>query len=245
MFSSHFKRLLIQEIMLTSRQKQLLTLIIADYVNSAEPVGSSSLVNKYKLKMSSATIRNEMGELEKRGYIIKPHASAGRMPSEKAYIWFVEKRLEYHKSVKLQKVIEELLTKGVYEQAIKNVAKLVAQLSGQAVIVGFKFNHAYYTGLSNLFRHPEFQEYGQVVNLTATIDRMDDMVSRLFDEVKDDVRIFIGHNNPFGSQTSLIITKYKYKDREPGVFALLGPVRMDYNKNYSLIKQTKEVIQQK
>ena len=231
--------------MLTSRQKQLLTLIIADYVGSAEPVGSSNLVNKYNLKMSSATIRNEMGELEKRGYLIKPHASAGRMPSEKAYNWFVEKRLEYHKSVKLQKIIHELLNKGVYEGAIKNIAKLIAQLSGQAVIVGFKFNHAYYTGLSNLFRHPEFQEYGHVVNLTTMLDRMDDMLERAIDEINSDVRIFVGHNNPFGAQTSLVITKYKFKDREPGVFALIGPMRMDYNKNYSLIRQTKEAIQKK
>jgi len=231
--------------MLTSRQKQLLSLIITDFVHSAEPVGSSNLVKKYELKMSSATIRNEMSELEKRGYLVKPHASAGRVPSEKAYDWFVGKCLEYHKSIKLQKIIEELLKKGVYEQGIKNVAKLVAQLSGQAVIVGFKFNHAYYTGISNLFRHPEFQEYGHVVNLTTMLDRMDDMLEKVFDDINNDVRIFVGHNNPFGAQTSLVITKYKFKDREPGVFALLGPMRMDYNKNYSLIRQTKEVIQKK
>lgn len=231
--------------MLTSRQKQLLCLIINDFVNTAEPVGSSSLVNKYKLKMSPATIRSEMAELEKRGYLVKPHTSAGRVPSEKAYEYFVEKHLEYHKSIKLEKVIEELLKKAVYEQAIKNTAKLLSQLSGQAVIVGFKFNHAYYTGLSNLFRHPEFQEYGQVVNLTAMIDRMDDMLAQLFDEVKDEVGIFVGHKNPFGSQTSLVISRFRYEDREPGVIALLGPIRMDYSKSYSLIKQAKEVIGKK
>jgi len=231
--------------MLTSRQKQLLCLIINDYVNTAEPVGSSSLVNKYKLKMSSATIRSEMNELEKRGYLVKPHTSAGRMPSEKAYDWFVEKHLEYAKSIRLEKVIEQLMKKAVYEQAVKNVAKLLAQLSGQAVIVGFKFNHAYCTGLSNLFRHPEFQEYGQVVNLTTTIDRMDDLVGQLFDEVEDDVRILIGHKNPFGTHTSLVISRFKFADREPGVIALLGPMRMDYNKSYSLIREAKEVIENK
>jgi len=231
--------------MLTSRQKQLLGLIINDFVISAEPVGSGNLVDKYRLKMSSATVRAEMAELEKRGYLVKPHTSAGRIPSEKAYDWYIEKHLEYSKSIKLEKVIEELLNKGVYEQAIKNIAKLLAQLSGHALIVGFKFNHAYYTGLSNLFRHPEFQEYGQVVNLTAMIDRMDDMLASVFDEVKNDVRIFIGQKNPFGSQTSLVICRFKYADREPGIIALLGPLRMDYNKSFSLIRQAKEVIEKK
>jgi heat-inducible transcriptional repressor len=192
--------------------------------------------------MSSATVRAEMAELEKRGYLIKPHTSAGRIPSEKAYNYFVEKFLEYHKSIKLQKLIEEIFKKSVYEEALKNLAKLLAQLSGQAVIVGFKFNHAYYTGLSNLFRHPEFQEYGKVMNLTATIDRMDDVLSLMFDNIKDEVRILIGQKNPFGSQTSLVITQYKYGDREPGVLALLGPRRMDYNNNYSLIRQAQESI---
>lgn len=229
--------------MLTSRQKQLLGLIIKDFINTAQPVGSTNLVNRYDLKMSSATIRSEMAELEKRGYLVKPHASAGRVPSEKAYQWFVDKRLEFAKSIKLQKVISQILERSVYEQAVKNIAKLVAQVSGQAIVVGFKFNHAYYTGLMNLFRHPEFQDYGQVINLTAMIDRMDDMMGRLFDEVGSDVSILIGHKNPFGAQSSLIITNFQYRDRAAAVLALLGPLRMDYNKNYSLIRQAKETIE--
>ena len=189
-----------------------------------------------------ATARAEMSELEKSGYLIKPHTSAGRVPSEKAYDFFVKEFLEYEKSVKLQNVIQEMLQKSIYEQAIKQVAKLLAQISGEAVIVGFKFNHAYYTGLSNLFRHPEFQEYSQAFNLTAMLDRLDDTLSMIFDNVNEEAQILVGTNNPFGPQTSLVIAKYKYADREPGVLALLGPLRMDYNKNYSLVRQTKEVI---
>lgn len=228
--------------MLTSRQKQLLCLAIQEYVQSADPVGSNSLVKKYKLKISPATVRNELAELEKRGYMSQPHTSAGRIPTEKAYQYFVDKYLEYRKIIKLEKALKQILDNSIYEQGVKNVAKLLSQLSGQAIIIGFKFNHAYYTGLSNLFRQNEFQQYRKIINLSATLDRMDDLVGKIFDGMEKDVDVYIGHQNPFGNQSSLVISRFKYQDREPGILGLLGPLRMDYNKNYSLVRQTQEVI---
>lgn len=228
--------------MLTSRQKQLLCLAIQEYVATAEPVGSSSLVKKFRLKISPATVRNELAELEKRGYMAQPHTSAGRIPSEKAYQYYVDKYLEYRKLVKLEKALMQILENTIYESGLKNIAKLLAQLSGQTMIVGFKFNHAYYTGLSSLFRQVEFQQYSRVINLTSTLDRLDEIVSKIFNEAVGEVRIEVGHNSPFGNQTSLMVSRFKYRDREPGIFALLGPMRMDYNRNYSLVRQTKEVI---
>ncbi|MEX2246217.1 MAG: heat-inducible transcriptional repressor HrcA [Dehalococcoidia bacterium] len=75
---------------LTERRSRLLSLIIAEYVDTATPVGSDSIVRKYELPFSSATIRNEMARLEEEGYISHPHTSAGRMPSDKGYRYYVE-----------------------------------------------------------------------------------------------------------------------------------------------------------
>jgi heat-inducible transcriptional repressor len=76
--------------MLSERQADLLNLIIEDYVDSAVPVGSKALVNKHQMELSSATIRIEMGRLEEEGYISQPHTSAGRVPSDKGYRYYVE-----------------------------------------------------------------------------------------------------------------------------------------------------------
>lgn len=76
---------------LTERQETILTLIIRDYVDAATPISSKGLVEKYNLGISSATIRNEMGELTEKGYLRQPHTSAGREPTEAGYRYFVQR----------------------------------------------------------------------------------------------------------------------------------------------------------
>lgn len=78
---------------LTERQKTLLLLIIRDYIESAQPVGSKRLVEHYRINLSSATIRNEMAALTEMGYLRQPHTSAGRVPTEEGYRYFVSQMM--------------------------------------------------------------------------------------------------------------------------------------------------------
>lgn len=80
--------------MLDDRKKQILQAIIEEYINSAEPVSSGTIVTKYGFSFSSATVRNEMSELERLGYLEKPHTSAGRVPSAKGYRFYVDELLK-------------------------------------------------------------------------------------------------------------------------------------------------------
>jgi heat-inducible transcriptional repressor len=79
---------------LTERRARLLSLIVSEYVDSAVPVGSETIVRRFDLPFSSATIRNEMARLEEEGYISHPHTSAGRVPSDKGYRHYVESLME-------------------------------------------------------------------------------------------------------------------------------------------------------
>ena len=74
---------------LTTRQKQILSLIVHEYISSADTVASKHLVEKYNLNLSSATVRNEMSALTEQGYLMQPHTSAGRVPTEAGYRYFV------------------------------------------------------------------------------------------------------------------------------------------------------------
>ncbi len=76
--------------MLSERRAAILRLIVSDYVESAQPVGSENIVRRHQLEVSSATIRNEMARLEEEGFILQPHTSAGRVPSDRGYRYFVE-----------------------------------------------------------------------------------------------------------------------------------------------------------
>ena len=81
---------------LSERKKQILKAIIGDYIRTAEPVGSKALTEGHELPFSSATIRNEMSELEDMGYLEKPHTSAGRIPSPQGYRLYVDELMETH-----------------------------------------------------------------------------------------------------------------------------------------------------
>ena len=74
---------------LTERQRMILALVVRHYTETAQPVGSARLVQRYKLEMSTATVRNEMAALTEMGYLRQPHTSAGRVPSEEGYRYFV------------------------------------------------------------------------------------------------------------------------------------------------------------
>lgn len=75
---------------LDKRKKEILQAVVDEYINTAEPVSSATLVEKYELNYSSATVRNELAELENNGYLDKPHTSSGRVPSEKGYRFYVD-----------------------------------------------------------------------------------------------------------------------------------------------------------
>lgn len=96
MVSTHVKRVLIKrgDKVLDGRKLSILKAIINDYIDTAEPVGSRTIARKHELGLSSATIRNEMADLEEMGYLEQPHASAGRVPSDKGYRIYVDKLLQ-------------------------------------------------------------------------------------------------------------------------------------------------------
>lgn len=78
------------DISISERQRQILSIIVEEYVGTARPVASEQIVNGHGLNVSSATVRNDMAELERSGLIVQPHTSAGRVPSERGYRYFVE-----------------------------------------------------------------------------------------------------------------------------------------------------------
>lgn len=90
--------------MLNDRKKQILQAIIEEYIQTAEPVSSNAIVQKYNLDYSSATVRNEMASLEKEGFLDKPHTSAGRIPSAKGYRFYVDELLK-EDNISLEEVV--------------------------------------------------------------------------------------------------------------------------------------------
>jgi len=126
--------------MLDERKLKILLAIINNYINSAEPVGSRTISKKYDFGVSSATIRNEMSDLEDLGFLNKPHSSAGRVPSDKAYRFYVDKLMKsgHMESDTLKDFeIREMLMKesNEMEELIQNSAKLLSAITSYTSIV--------------------------------------------------------------------------------------------------------------
>ncbi len=225
-----------------SRKEHLLNTIIEEYIKTSEPVGSKCIAVSSAFEVSPATIRNEMVELEKMGLITHPHTSAGRIPTEKGYKYYIQNSLKEKDLTKREK---DMLIEAAHdepEKKIKSLAKGVAEVSHMGVFVAFTENNFYYTGISNLFSHPEFYSHESVSSMSEIIDRLDEIIYKIFDTIGDDVEILLGRENPFGQECTCIITKFNNRKVENGIFGVLGPMRMDFQKNYSVVQFAKKLI---
>ena len=223
--------------MISDRKKFLLITLIKDYIKTAQPVSSGALVKRYKLDISPATVRNELAELEEDGYIYQPHTSAGRVPTELAYSLLAQSLSKNDKVRSLRHDEQSALNKvfDYTEPAFKKTAKLIADLSSNAVFWAFHKNNLYYTGLANLFSQPEFKQLNVIYDVSEVIDRLEDIIDNSFEKITMGCQILIGQKNPFGDFLSVVLTKYKNKNQS-AIFGILGPLRMNYAKNLALVE---------
>lgn len=232
--------------MLTNRQEKLLNILIGEYIKSSEPVSSKALVKLGQFSLSSATLRNEMNVLEEAGYLAHFHTSGGRVPTTKAYRLYVDNLMagpgiyvpEATKK-KIHKTINEAGNDP--EELNKVVANIVSVLSDNIVVTNVKDSDYFYkTGLANLFELPEFREFNRVFNVASVFDHFD----RVFNQIENeflglsDISIFIGDENPIKNikEEAVILVRYPLPDRKMGSMTIIGPMRMDYEKNIGLAK---------
>lgn len=126
---------------LDDRKMKILQAIIRNYLETGEPVGSRTISKYTDLNLSSATIRNEMADLEELGYILQPHTSAGRIPSDKGYRLYVDQMME-EKEREVEEMKEILLEKeDKMEHLLKQVAKVLAQNTNYATMISAPQTH--------------------------------------------------------------------------------------------------------
>lgn len=217
-----------------SRQELILNTIISEHIETGLPVASAALVRKYNLDISAATVRNEMAALEMGGYIAQPHTSAGRVPTELAYNLYL-KKLKIKKLAKTCSDNIDTLLETKNEISFKEIAKLISQVSGNAVFWAFHKHNLYYTGISNLFQQPEFARINVIHDISGVIDRLDEIIGNLIEETEMGTHTTIGSSNPFGNIFGTTLAKYRLNGNT-GMFGVIGPVRMDYEKTISLIE---------
>lgn len=230
------------------RQEKVLMAIVKEYVKSAEPISSQVLFEKYKLNVSPATLRMDMVDLTKESYLFQPYVSAGRIPTERAYHFYINKisspKLSANIEQRLEKIFREKKKKEKKE-ILEELGKFLSVISRNVSLLFFE-EALIWQGLSLLFSQPEFYNRDEILEFTKAFEEIYENLrfglletENILEENENDIKVFIGRKNPFIAveDLSLIIS-----DWDKGMIGILGPRRMDYYKNIALIKKTKDLL---
>ncbi|MBI2463186.1 MAG: hypothetical protein HYV65_03060 [Candidatus Spechtbacteria bacterium] len=235
------------------RQTTILRYVIEDYINSAIPIGSQFLAEKYGLGISPATIRKEMMDLTEAGYLEQPHTSAGRIPTAKGYHFFVDvvmedirARNEASDENKIAKKLQQLIDEAERE-VMPEITEYIADMTRNFVL-GWSSDRAFYSdGVKYLLNEPEFNDHQTLCEMVLFMeDAQDEIPQRLAPTEK--VRVFIGNENPISKAQdfSMLACSVSLPDNAEGTIAIVGPMRMQYRKNIAVLdylqQYTKELF---
>jgi len=245
------------DLMLTLRREKLLNAIVDVYIKTAEPVSSKQLVNSHFSEVSSATIRNEMCDLEEAGYLSHIYTSSGRVPTDRAYRFYVDRIIEdenMHPALAVRKKIRGVLydVENDAREINKAAANMLADLSENIVIANvIERDEFYKTGLASLFEFPEFKEFDRMFNLASFFDNFESVFDKVgsdfFEDMDVDLRVVIGKENTIKNikDETVILAKYSLPDNFRGSITMIGPTRMDYEKNIGLVRCMVDEINEK
>lgn len=232
--------------MLTDRQQRILQAIVEQYAEVASPVGSSLLAKVFNV--SSATIRAEMAELERLGLITQPHTSAGRIPTDKGYRFYVNNIADNASETPAERRVEKALASrvasgGESERVIKNAVDTLVELTHNLGLATIG-DQLYMSGLSNLFGQPEFMNNGQVREVARLLDNLEPW---LYEAAPNEpLSVYIGQENPIGRSAgcSLIVSRFRSNFSDHSYIGVLGPTRQSYRDVMTLVRRTGEALEE-
>ena len=237
---------------MTGRQKQILTAIIEQYAEVAVPVGSSLLAKLFGV--SSATIRAEMASLEEKGYISQPHTSAGRIPTDNGYRFYVNEIAEGNDGQSPQMLerstraldarVASYVDADRADRAIRSAVDSLCEIT-QNLGIATIGDQLYMSGMGNLFSQPEFLANPASVQQVARL--LDNLEPWLREAAPNEpLNVFIGAENPIGksSQSSLIVSRFRSPYSDRSYIGVLGPTRQDYAKVMRLVRHTGAMLEE-
>ncbi|MBR3254161.1 transcriptional regulator [Candidatus Saccharibacteria bacterium] len=233
---------------ITERQKGILCQIIEEYAETASPVGSVTLAKLFNV--SPATVRAEMARLEALGLIAQPHTSAGRVPTDAGYRFYVnnlENRENSEPELALDRGAHALevrvTSQSRADAAIRGAVDSLVELTGNlglATIGG----QLYLSGISRLFTQPEFGDTRRVQSVAKLLDNLEPWLREA--APGEALNIFIGHENPIGknSEVSLIISKFRSPFSDRSYIGVLGPTRQNYSRVMALVRHAGNMLEE-
>ncbi|MCD8561543.1 transcriptional regulator [Candidatus Saccharibacteria bacterium] len=233
---------------MTERQRLILAAIIEQHAEIAAPVGSVMLAKLFGV--SSATIRSEMARLEEMGFIEQPHTSAGRIPTDAGYRFYVnslnEAQTEQPQLLdRSARAIEaRVSTHGKHaDRAIRSAVDSLVELT-QNLGLATIGDELYLSGIGNLFSQPEFLQGNHAQQVARLLDNLEPWLREA--APNEPLNVYIGSENPIGksSGATLIISRFRSPYSDNSYIGVLGPTRQSYAKVMRLVRHAGAMLEE-
>ncbi|HEX9436052.1 MAG TPA: hypothetical protein VGA16_02685 [Candidatus Limnocylindria bacterium] len=237
---------------LTPRQREILHAVIREHIVSARPVASAALVQRYRMDVSTATVRNELADLEELGLLTHPHTSAGRVPTDLGYRYFIESLMpQPHLRPEEQVTLSHQFRQASADAAqwLQLAASALARVTAEAALATYDRvldpdevvwqREIHYEGIELILEQPEFEvreRVRDVVSLLHDRARLAKVLPDLLDEGEVAVTIGSEHTVEALRPFSLVIGRYGRAHGPVGYIGVVGPTRMDYQRTIGAVR---------
>lgn len=211
--------------MISERERDILGVLVRDYIESAMPVSSAHISRTLGHFLSPASIRNTLSTLADRGYIKQPHTSAGRVPTQKAYRFFVDTLLE-NNEIEYSRSSREAVEH--WEGDMLDRLGVVSGIMGEKLTI-------HVAGFEHLFSEPEFLEYAMIKQFGKFLHTLERARENYAEALRgNDFAFLIGHENPVHHASNISTAVCLLDDGY--IFFAAGPMRMNYEKIINVFK---------
>lgn len=232
--------------MLKERQKNILDAVIQEYIKTARPVASRDIAKKPRLGISPATARNEMLKLDELGYLEQPHTSAGRVPTDQGYRFFVDNLIgDLPLGERERGLISKLFKITDENEFVRDASRTIAHISRSFTAFGLTEGNIFYAaGFSEVLSEPEFQEPESIRMFGQLVECWEDKARNFFENLDPEVdgQIFIGRENLLkeARDCAVFISRFLHPRGFEGFITMVGPKRTNYQKHQSLINELRQ-----
>lgn len=237
---------------LNTRRKEILQAIVEAHIDSAEPVSSQAINRRLRGRLSPATIRNVMMELDTLGLIWQPHTSAGRIPTDLGYRFYIDSLMQIKQLSPKEKefIISKCIASSpAFDEFLKEILRILSNFVGYTSL-GFSLGkeQLYIERTSFILEQPEFQTVRKLQAILKIFESQIPLLEILKEDLgTEGVCVHIGRENPCTDiqDCSLVISNFKIKHRNMGSLGVIGPRRMSYAKVISKVAYVADILSER
>lgn len=234
-----------------ARKKDILSAAIELYLNSAQPVSSDVLCRTRRINLSSATVRHVFFELEESGYLTHPHTSAGRVPTDEGYRFYLnvlmrKKKLKEEDVYFLTKIFDAKIRE--LDDLVFEVPKIMSDFThyvSMAYLEDEDDERVNFYGMRYLLEHPEFSDVRRVHKVVEALEEMQELTDVIKRDFSGSTKVYIGKECPCArmEHCAVVVARYGRDEEREGRLALIGPKRMAYGEVLPLMDYISELFE--